>query len=107
MDNKYNLDFYKTMEVANEYLDVIEDNINELNVDDEMIYNLEDKLFMYLERGDHQSACNQLVMNEMIYILIKDVLPENDLEYISDYLESMSEAQLVEEVTRVIDNYNK
>ena len=46
-------------------------------------------------------------MNEMIYILIRDVLPENDLEYISDYLESMSEAQLVEEVTRVIDNYNK
>lgn len=107
MDNKYNLDFYKTMEVANEYLDVIEDNINELNVDDEMLYNLEDKLFMYLERGDHQSVCNQLVMNEMIYILIRDVIPENDLEYISDYLESMSEAQLVEEVTRVIDNYNK
>lgn len=106
MSNKYNLDFYKTMEVANNYLDKIEDNIDDLRVDDDMLLNLEDKLFMYLEKGEYQSVCDQLVMNEMVYILVREVLPTKELDYLTYYLEDMSEAQLIEEVTRVIDKYN-
>ena len=61
MSNKYNLDFYKTMEVANNYLDKIEDNIDDLRVDDDMLLNLEDKLFMYLEKGEYRKLTEEEV----------------------------------------------
>ena len=105
MNNKYNVDFYKTMEIANNYLDEIEDSIDEIRIDDEMIYNLEDKLYMQLEKGNYQSVCDQLIVIEMTYILMRDVIPEKDMEFLTGYLEELSEAKLLNEVTRVIDKY--
>lgn len=122
--NKYNLNYYETMENANEYLDMIEDNLetmkNELvdspeelekvltllQEDHETILQLTDMLYMYLEQNDYQNVCNQLVINDMFNILIKDALPERDLGYLSNYLEEMSEEKLIEETTRFIEKYN-
>ena len=122
--NKYNLNYYETMENANEYLDMIEDNLetmkNELvdspeelekaltlmQEDHETILQLNDMLYMYLEQNDYQNVCNQLVINDMFNILIKDALPERDLGYLSNYLEEMSEEKLIEETTRFIEKYN-
>ena len=112
------------MENANEYLDMIEDNLetmkNELvdspeelekmltlmQEDHETILQLTDMLYMYLEQNDYQNVCNQLVINDMFNILIKDALPERDLGYLSNYLEEMSEEKLIEETTRFIEKYN-
>lgn len=123
--NKYNLNYYETMENANEYLDMIEDNIymikNELKdqpdklqsvlyqmqTDYEALLELEDRLNVFLENNNYQMVCNQIVINEMYRILIKDALPDDDLEYILDYLDSITEYQLIEDVTHIIDKYNK
>jgi hypothetical protein len=123
--NKYNLNYYETMENANEYLDMIEDNIymikNELKdqpdklqsvlyqmqTDYETLLELEDRLNVFLENNNYQMVCNQIVINEMYRILIKDALPDDDLEYILDYLDSITEYQLIEDVTHIIDKYNK
>jgi hypothetical protein len=122
--NKYNLNYYEAMENANEYLDMIEDNLetmkNELvdspeelekmltlmQEDHETLLQLNDMLYMHLEQNDYQNVCNQLVINDMFNILIKDALPERDLGYLSDYLEEMSEEKLIEETTRFIEKYN-
>ncbi len=123
MENKYNLNYFETMNNAYEYLDTMEDNMNFLynnlepdqldnaleamKNDHESLLYLEDQLNMFLENGDYQNACNQLVVTEMFHMLIRDVLPEWDASYIADYLESISEMQLIEDVTRIIDKYNK
>ena len=124
MNNKFNLNYYEAMENANEYLDMIEDNLeimkNELadspeelekvltlmQEDHETILQLTDMLYMHLEQNDYQNVCNQLVINDMFNILIKDALPERDLGYLSNYLEEMSEEKLIEETTRFIEKYN-
>ena len=123
--NKYNLNYYETMNNANEYFDMLEDNIymikNELKdqpdelqivlyqmqTDYDTLLELEDRLNIFLENNDYQMVCNQIVINEMYRILIKDALPDDDLEYISDYLDSITEYQLIEDVTNIIDKYNK
>lgn len=123
--NKYNLNYYETMNNANEYFDILEDNIymikNELKdqpdelqnvlyqmqTDYDTLLELEDRLNIFLENNDYQMVCNQIVINEMYRILIKDALPDDDLEYISDYLDSITEYQLIEDVTNIIDKYNK
>lgn len=125
MINKYNLDYYETMDVANEYLDRIEDEfnmvlnkykgdsekleeaLNKVKTNFEPILHSEDMLYLYLGSGDYQSVCNQLVMREMLNIFYRDALPEQDLGYISDYLEEISERQLIEDVTDLIDDYIK
>ena len=125
MNNKYNLDYYETMDVANEYLDRIEDEfnivlnkykgdsekleevLNKVKTNFEPILHSEDMLYLYLGSGDYQSVCNQLVMREMLNIFYRDALPEQDLGYISDYLEDISESQLIEDVTDLIDNFIK
>ena len=122
--NKYNLNYYETMDNANEYFDMLEDNlytiktnlkdqpeqlqnvIYQMQTDYETLLELEDRLNLFLENNDYQNVCNQLVINEMFRILIKDALPDDDLEYISDYLNSISENQLIEDVTKLIDKYN-
>ena len=124
MDNKFNLNYYETMENANEYLDIIEDNMeiikNELkdspeeleNIltlmqkDVETILELDDKLYFHLEQNDYQGVCNQLVINDMFNILVKDALPERDLGYLNDYLVEMNEEKLIEYVTSFIEKYN-
>lgn len=124
MNNKFGLNYYETMENANEYLDILEDNIkmikNELkdnpeeleNVltlmqqDVETIWELDDRLYFHLERNDYQGVCNQLVINDMFNILVKDALPERDLEYLNDYLTEMSEEKLISYVTSFIEKYN-
>lgn len=124
MNNKFNLNYYETMENANEYLDIIEDNMeiikNELkdspeeleNIltlmqkDVETILELDDKLYFHLERNDYQGVCNQLVINDMFNILVKDALPERDLGYLNDYLVEMNEEKLIEYVTSFIEKYN-
>ena len=123
MSNKYNIDFYETMINANEYFDDIEDLItsakellgdkpetwelftSNIVKDDDILY-LEDQLNRYLEANDYQKVSDQLVINELTYILVRDAIPENDLEYVTDYLCSMSEDKLIEDVTRIIDKYN-
>lgn len=125
MNNKYNLDFYETMAVANEYLDRLEDDmytvidkykdepdkleaaLNKVKSNYEPMFHSDDMLYLYLESGDYQSVCNQVVMREMIYIFYRDVLPETDLGYIDDYLETIEEKQLIEDVTEIIEKYNK
>lgn len=125
MNNKYNLDYYETMDVANEYLDRIEDEfnivlnnykgdsekleevLNKVKTNFEPILHSEDMLYLYLGSGDYQSVCNQLVMREMLNIFYRDALPEQDLGYISDYLEEISERQLIEDVTDLIDDFIK
>jgi hypothetical protein len=122
--NKYNLDYYETMNNANEYLDMLEDNMETIKFelkdnpeqlektlyrmqnDHETLLHLEDMLNMFLENNDYQNVCNQLVINEMFRILITDALPEDDLGYVSDYLMDINENQLIEDVTRVIEKYN-
>ena len=123
MSNKYDIDFYETMINANEYFDDIEDLItsakellgdkpetwelftSNIVKDDDILY-LEDQLNRYLEANDYQKVSDQLVINELTYILVRDAIPENDLEYVTDYLCSMSEDKLIEDVTRIIDKYN-
>jgi hypothetical protein len=125
MNNKYNLDYYETMDVANEYLDRIEDELNivlnkykgdsekleealnKVKNNFEPILHSEDMLYLYLDSGDYQSVCNQLVMREMLNIFYRDAIPEQDLGYISDYLEEISERQLIEDVTDLIDGFIK
>ena len=41
----------------------------------------------------------------MTYILMRDVIPEKDMEFLTGYLEELSEAKLLDEATRVIDKY--
>ena len=123
--NKYNLDFYETLITANEYFDEIEDVINVLNYaykdepeklqqilstmqnDHEGLLVMEDRLNIFLENNEYQDVCNQLVIIEIMCILMRDAIPENDLGYVADYLESLSEDQLIEDVTRIIDKYNE
>lgn len=123
MSNKYNIDFYETMINANEYFDDIEDLLtgakellsdkpetwelftSNIVKDDDILY-LEDQLNRYLEANDYQKVSDQLVINELTYILVREAIPENDLEYVTDYLCSMSEDKLIEDVTRIIDKYN-
>ena len=124
MDNKYNIDYYETMIVANYYLDEIEDMIygakellkdepekfeiflnNFINNNEQILY-LEDKLNIYLESNDYQKVSDQLIINELTHIIIKDAIPENDLGYASDYLCELNEREVINKVTRLIDDYN-
>ena len=123
MNNKYNLDFYETMNIVSDFVDNIEDNLNsitkalkdqpeELEViiqqmkeDNDTILALEDKLNMFLETKQYQEVCNQLIINTAFYIYVRDVLPECDTEYLEGYLESLSEQMVINDVTNIIDKY--
>lgn len=123
MNNKYNLDWLETMDVANRYLDILEDNMkviyNSLKDNPEQLektltlmkndketrYKMNDDLYMFLEKNDYQSVCNQLILIEMFDMFTKDVLPGTNVGDIEYYIESIGEDQLIEDVTRIIDNY--
>jgi uncharacterized protein YutD len=39
-------------------------------------------------------------------MMIRDILPGDDLDCIEEYLDSLDEEQFIEYITRVIDRYN-
>ena len=118
MDNKYNLDFYETMNMVNAHLDYLTDYLTDLrryyenkesmieavmSIRDELVMEFEDKLNKYMEEESYQEVCYQLVTNEMFYMFINDVVPEDDITYLEDYVDSLSEEMLIEDVTEFID----
>jgi len=123
VNNKYNLDYYETMNIVSDFVDTIEDNLNfitkalkdqpeELEViiqqmkeDTDTILALEDKLNMFLETKQYQEVCNQLIINTAFHIYVRDVLPECDTEFLEGYLESLSEQMVINDVTKIIDKY--
>ena len=122
MENKYRIDFYRTIEVGYQYLDYLEDTFNSLRnecskeefqaaleglkLDTESLLTLEDSLNMFLENNYYQEAADQLIVLEIAHMMIRDVLPEDNLDYVEEYLNSISEEQFIEDITRVIDRYN-
>lgn len=108
MMNKYNLDFYKSMEIANRYKDKLYDELHELkdlfkNEPEKMEYklyefkekyireknNFEEMIDVYLETKDYQSVGNTLVLFSMLEIMLRN--NEIDMAGVEDYLESMYE----------------
>ena len=85
----------------------LEKIIEQVRSNHEPLYHADDLMHIYLNSGDYQSVCNQTVIREIVYMFYRDVLPETQLDYIDDYLQSITEAQLIEDVTELIDNYKK
>ena len=121
--NKYNLDFYETMEVANGYMDKLDDELHELkdsckNEPEKLenklyefkeeytreIFNFEEMIDVYLEMKDYQSVCNTLVLYSMLEIMLRG--NEINISEAEDYLESISEEMLIYDTITVIDRYN-
>lgn len=121
--NKYNLDFYESMEVANGYMDKLDDELHELkdsckNEPEKLeyklyefkeeytreIFNFEEMIDVYLETKDYQSVCNTLVLYSMLEIMLKG--NEINMSEVEDYLESISEEMLIYDTITVIDRYN-
>ena len=112
MMNKYNLDFYKSMEIANRYKDKLYDELHELkdlfkNEPEKMEYklyefkekyireknNFEEMIDVYLETKDYQSVGNTLVLFSMLEIMLRD--NEINMAGVEDYLELISEEMLM------------
>ena len=121
--NKYNLDFYESMEVANGYMDKLDDELHELkdsckNEPEKLeyklyefkeeytreIFNFEEMIDVYLEMKDYQSVCNTLVLYSMLEIMLRG--NEIDISEVEDYLESISEEMLIYDTITIIDRYN-
>ena len=121
--NKYNLDFYESMEVANGYMDKLDDELHELkdsckNEPEKLeyklyefkeeytreLFNFEEMIDVYLETKDYQSVCNTLVLYSMLEIMLKG--NEINMSEVEDYLESISEEMLIYDTITVIDRYN-
>ena len=122
MENKYRIDFYRTIDVGYDYLDYLEDTfynlidsaseeelqvlLEGLKMDTETLLVLEDSLNMFLENNLYQEASDQLIILEIAHMMIRDILPGDDLDCIEEYLDSLDEEQFIEYITRVIDRYN-
>ena len=122
MENKYRIDFYRTIDVGYDYLDYLEDAfynlidsaseeelqviLEGLKMDTETLLVLEDSLNMFLENNLYQEASDQLIILEIAHMMIRDILPGDDLDCIEEYLDSLDEEQFIEYITRVIDRYN-
>ena len=121
--NKYNLDFYESMEVANGYMDKLDDELHELKdscknepekLENKLYefkekytrekFNFEEMIDVYLETKDYQSVCNTLVLYSMLEIMLRG--NEIDTSEVEDYLESISEEMLIYDTITVIDRYN-
>ena len=125
--NKYNLDFYESMEVANGYMDKLDDEIHELkesckNEPEKLeyklyefkeeytreLFNFEEMVDIYLSRKGcllaPQSVCNILVLYSMLEIMLRG--NEIDITEVEEYLESISEEMLIYDTITVIDRHN-
>lgn len=125
MDNKYNLDFNEAMDELNDYVDVIEDNmntirdelkdnpeyleviLNEMKNDTSTIDELEQKAAVHLLNEEYQLFMNQMILNDIYMMFIKEVLPGDDLSLLELYIESFSEDNVIEQMTKIIDTYLK
>lgn len=125
MDNKYNLDFNEAMDELNDYVDVIEDNmntirdelkdnpeyleviLNEMKNDTNIIDELEQKAAVHLLNEEYQLFMNQMILNDIYMMFIKEVLPGDDLSLLELYIESFSEDNVIEQMTKIIDTYLK
>ena len=130
MENKYNLDFYESMEVANGYLDKLYDELHELkdsckNEPEKLEYklyefkeeytreknNFEEMIDVYLETKDYQSVGNMLVLYSILEIMLGG--NEIDMSEAEDYLESLYEEMFIYDIPHsisitmaVIDRHN-
>ena len=110
--NKYNLDYYKSMEIVNRYKDKLYDELHGLkdlykNEPEKLEYklyefkekytreknNFEGMIDVYLETKDYQSVCNMLVLYSMLEIMLRD--NEINMAGVEDYLELISEEMLM------------
>ena len=123
--NKYNLDFNEAMNFANEYFDVIEDNLNcikeqlkdnpehlevilnEMKMDSETVMELDRRSYEYLAHEEYQLFLNQILLNDMYMIFVDNILPGDDLTELESYLEDLREEQVIQEITDTIDNFIK
>lgn len=123
MDNKYNLDFNEAMDELNDYVDVIEDNmntirdelkdnpeyleviLNEMKNDTNILDELEQKAALHLLNEEYQLFMNQMILNDIYMMFIKEVLPGDDLSLLEFYIESFSEDNVIEQMTKIIDSY--
>lgn len=110
MNNKYNLDFYEAMVCMNEYLDLLEDSYNAYykdNVNETVIEQmksdgvvLESMTEKYLELEEYQKAFNSLVTSVLYSMFINEVLAKkSDLSYLIDYVDSIDEEMMINDVT--------
>lgn len=115
MNNKYNLDFYIVTECMNNYLDLLEDSytneykafvgnriaIEELKQDKYLLDNIVNQ---YVRTGKYQEAFNTLMVNTMYGMFISVVMENNgDMGYIIDYVDSVDEELLINDVTEFFD----
>jgi hypothetical protein len=110
MNNKYNLDFYEAMICMNEYLNLLEDSYNDYykdNVNETIIEQmksdrvvLESMTEKYLELEEYQKAFNSLVTSVLYSMFINEVLAKkSDLSYLIDYVDSIDEEMMINDVT--------
>lgn len=123
MNNKYNLNFDEAMNYANEYFDIIEDNLevikselkddpehlevifNQMKWDVDTMIELEDKAYEFLSNKSYQMFFNHVLLNNMYAMFVNEVLPGDDLSELEEYLEELEEERVVGEVTYMIDNF--
>lgn len=123
--NKYKLDFNEAMNFANDYFDIIEDNLNcikeqlkddpeqlevilnEMKMDSETVMELDQRSYEHLVHEEYQLFLNQILLNDMYMIFVDNVLPGDNLTELESYLENLREEQVIQEITDTIDNFNK
>ena len=114
MNNKYNLDFYIATECMNNYLDLLEDNytnqykafIGDKNAIEELKkdkYLLDNIVNQYVKTGRYQEAFNTLMVNTMYGMFISVMEKDGDMSYIIDYVDSVDEELLINDVTKFFD----
>ena len=130
MNNKYNLNYFEALDEVNDYLDRIEDDIVSItqNVNLEqyefiinilktkygrLIQQFDEEIDNYLNCEKYQLAFNCLLIVNLIYVLITilssdielECLSEYTLECLGDYLAGLTEPELIDNVTQIIEGY--
>lgn len=122
MENKYGLNFEEAINCGNMYLDGLQDTMNtikeqytnaeELEVvllgianDDKSYANLIKEADRLLKEDAYQQYLNQRIINALYVKLINEVLPGDNFEPITDYLESLTEETVLNMVNPEIDRH--
>lgn len=120
MENKFELKFEDAINCANVYLDEMQDVMNmikeqkqneeELEVvlleianDEESHRKMVDAADKYLKEEMYQAYLNQRIMNELYRRLVNEVLPGDNFEPLVEYLESLTEEEIINKITSEIE----
>ena len=108
MDNKYNLNFDEAIKRAEEYVDRLKENINEIHYNHYVLEDIQEIMVKSLLDKDYQNYFIYFLYFNIYIILKNNVLEHKNIEVLDNFINILykDKEELIRTVSDYIDSYN-